>query len=109
MYKKSVTKVTQSVVLEGNTPAKQIAQEINKPYSTLLREVNPFDSSAKLGVETVLEIMKVTSDIEPLRFIAREMGFDLVPAAAKDCARYGVGDSIGIDFESDERIRRAAV
>ncbi len=105
MYKKSVTKVTQSVVLEGKTPAKQIAQEINKPYSTLLREVNPFDSSAKLGVETVLEIMKVTSDIEPLRFLARELGFDLVPAAKGDHSGY----PIGIDFDRDERIRRAAV
>ncbi len=53
-----------------------------KDVYTLMREINPFDASAKLGAETLLEIMKVTSDIRPLQFMATEMGCSLDNAHA---------------------------
>ena len=50
-------------VLENGLGAKNIAAAVGKPYSTLLREVNPFDDGAKLGAETLVDIMKVTGNI----------------------------------------------
>ena len=77
MFEKNVTKVVQDCILDSGIQAKDVAEKIKKPYSTLMREINPFDVSAKLGAETLLEIMKVTDDIRPLKFMASEMGFSL--------------------------------
>ena len=51
------------LVLESGLGAKNIAAAVGKPYSTLLREVNPFDDGAKLGAETLVDIMRVTGNI----------------------------------------------
>ncbi len=67
------------LVLESPLGAKNIAQAVGKPYSTLLREVNPYDVGAKLGAETLLSIMKVTGNAAPLHHMASEMGFKLEP------------------------------
>ena len=67
-----------STILESAIPAKVIAKQLNKSYSTLLREVNPYDDGAKLGIETLLQIMKITGDTAPLAFIANELGLELV-------------------------------
>ena len=77
MFEKNVTKVVQDCILDSGIQAKVVAEKIQKPYSTLMREINPFDVSAKLGAETLLEIMKVTHDIRPLKFMATEMGLSL--------------------------------
>lgn len=77
MFNKSVTKVVQDCILDSGIQAKEIAEKIGKPYSTLMREINPFDASAKLGAETLLDIMRVTKDLRPLQFMADEMGFSL--------------------------------
>ncbi len=74
-----LTRIIQEAVLDGRKPAKVIAKEVGKPYSTLLREVNPFDGSAKVGAETVLDIMIATGDVAPLEYMARQMGCVLVP------------------------------
>ncbi len=76
--KKTLTRLVREMVLESEHSAKQVAKQIGKPYSTLLRELNLFDNGAKLGAETLLEIMKVTGDMQPLEFMARELGFGLV-------------------------------
>lgn len=80
MFNKSVTKVVQDCILDSGIQAKDIAERIGKPYSTLMREINPFDTSAKLGAETLLDIMRVTKDLRPLQFMADEMGFSLTVA-----------------------------
>lgn len=77
MFEKNVTKVVQDCILDSGIKAKIVAKKIKKPYSTLMREINPFDVSAKLGAETLLEIMKVTDDVRPLQFMASEMGLTL--------------------------------
>ncbi len=43
----------------------------------LLREVNPFDDGAKLGAETLVDIMRVTGNIQPLEHIAEQFGYEL--------------------------------
>lgn len=67
------------LVLESPLGAKAIAQAVGKPYSTLLREVNPYDTGAKLGAETLMHIMKTTGNISPLEKMASEMGYRLEP------------------------------
>ena len=42
-----------------------------------MREVNPFDDGAKLGAETLVDIMRVTGNIQPLEHIAEQFGYEL--------------------------------
>lgn len=72
-----LTKIVHNIVLDNSVPAKALAKEIGKPYSTLLREINPYDTGAKLGVETLLHIMKCTGNVKPLEFMAEQMGYRL--------------------------------
>lgn len=84
MFEKNLTKKMQDIVLEGRVPAKQVCREIKKPYSTLLRELNPFDNHAKLGAETMFKICKVTRNVSILEFMARELGYTLIPMEGVD-------------------------
>lgn len=72
-----LTQIVHTVVLEDLKPARKVAEEIGKPYSTLLREVNPYDQSAKLGIETLLDIMQCTGNVEPLQYMAEQLGYHL--------------------------------
>lgn len=81
MFEKSLTKKMQDVVLEGRIPAKEVCTQIRKPYSTLLRELNPFDNHAKLGAETMFDIVKTTRNVAVLEFMAEELGYTLQPQA----------------------------
>ena len=74
------------LVLESPIGAKAIAQAVGKPYSTLLREVNPYDAGAKLGAETLLSIMKITGNVAPLKQMASEMGYKLEPSSHEKSA-----------------------
>jgi len=66
-----------NLVLDNPVPAKDLAKAIGKPYSTLLREVNPYDAGAKLGAETLLQIMTQTGDVKPQdRKLATRRGDD---------------------------------
>ncbi len=62
-----------NLVFECPMGARNLANAIGKPYSTLLREINPYDSGAKLGAETLIKIMITTNNIEPLEYIAKKM------------------------------------
>ena len=72
-------KLIHSVILDSPVPPKILAKKIGKPYSTLLREVNPYDGGAKLGVETFIQILKITGDTKPVQYIANELGLEVVP------------------------------
>lgn len=76
MYSAVVKKVHESV-LNGRLSARDLAHAVGKKYSTLLREVNPYDTRAKLGVETFMDILRTTGDISPLEEMARELGYSL--------------------------------
>ncbi len=73
-----LTKIVHSLVLDSHIPAKALAKEIGKPYSTLLREINPYDTGAKLGVETLFQIMQQTGNVSPLEYMASKLGLKLV-------------------------------
>lgn len=70
------------LVLESPTPARDLARGVGKPYSTLLREVNPYDTGAKLGMETMLDLMKLTGNVSPLNYMAQTLGYSIVPAGS---------------------------
>ena len=69
------------IVLSNELPAKALAEDIGKPYSTLLREINPYDRGAKLGVETLMRIMLHTRNPAPLAYMADMLGYSLTAKA----------------------------
>lgn len=77
---RSLTELCQNLVLESTMSAQDIAKAIKKPYSTLMREVNPYDHGAKLGADTLLEIMRVTGDRTLIEHMAKELGLKVIPA-----------------------------
>ena len=74
-----LARIIHSVILDSPIPAKVLAKQVGKPYSTLLREANPYDSGAKLGIETLVELLKLTGDTRTIEYIANELGYDIVP------------------------------
>lgn len=78
MNKAKVIEAVRNTVLEGRHTPKEIASSIRKPYSTLLREINPYDAGAKLGLEIYMSILKATGDTTSLRVMAQELGFRLI-------------------------------
>lgn len=74
--------VFQEAVFQSRFSASEIAAGIHKPYSTLMRECNPYDSGAKLGAKTLFDIMAFTCNIEPLRHMAHRLGYELKPIDA---------------------------
>ena len=79
--------ILHELVLDNPVPAKDLAKSIGKPYSTLLREVNPYDTGAKLGAETPLQIMTQTGDLKPLEFMASSLGYELAPRKGEKPAK----------------------
>lgn len=66
-------------ILTQTNGIEEITSKVGKTYPTLMREINPYDRNAKLGIETLFEIMKITNDIRPLEYIAKELGFTIKP------------------------------
>lgn len=79
MMTRSLTQIIHDMVLDGGVPAKVIAAEIGKPYTTMLREINPHDAGAKVGIDLLLPLMRSSKSVEPLKFLAHQMGYALVP------------------------------
>lgn len=70
---KTVYDVIRDMVLTAPKPAKALAEELGKPYSTFMREINADDSGAKLGVEMLVPLMLACDSIMPLRYLASRM------------------------------------
>lgn len=66
-----------NLVLDNPMPAKDLAKALGKPYSTLLREVNPYDTGAKLGAESLFQIMSITGNYKPMEYMATHLGLHL--------------------------------
>ncbi len=64
-------------VLDNQMPARDLARALGKPYSTLLRELNPYDSGAKLGAESLFQIMSITGNYKPIEFMAEKLGIEI--------------------------------
>ncbi|WP_421904074.1 phage regulatory CII family protein [Maridesulfovibrio sp.] len=68
-----VEKAIQDLVMNGPVSLEELAERLGKTPKTLAREVNPDDKKAKLGAETLVEIMRITGGVEPLRLMAEEL------------------------------------
>jgi len=73
----TIENLMQDVVFGSEMKAREIAAKIGKRYPTLLRELNPADIGAKLGLSTAYHIMKITGNVKPLEFMASELGYRL--------------------------------
>jgi hypothetical protein len=76
----ALSTVVYEMVEGAPLPVKTIAEKVNKRYSTLVRELDPEDQGAKLGVDMLLPLMKVCNSSAPLRFLAHKMGYRLSSA-----------------------------
>lgn len=72
---RTVQLLISEMVQKSRVPVKIIATRIGKPYSTLMRELDPDDKGAKLGVEIFLPLMQLCDSIAPLRYMAAQMGY----------------------------------
>ena len=68
----------QHVVQKNPSKIAKLAAFAGKRCSTLLREADPHDKRAKMGIETLLAIMEASHDVRPLEYLARQMGLELV-------------------------------
>lgn len=69
----------QRLVTDSGLTPHEIAEAIGKAYSTLMREANPNDHRAKIGAITLYQIMALTGNINPLRIMAANLGYELIP------------------------------
>ncbi|BDQ36328.1 transcriptional regulator [Pseudodesulfovibrio nedwellii] len=70
--------VIESMIDESGKPRKQIAADIGKPYTTLMRELNQDDPLAKFGVMDLIPIMRACDGVQPLELLAARFGYRLV-------------------------------
>ncbi len=70
---KAIYEVIKAMVEGSQKPVKALARELDKPYPTFMRELNPEDQGAKLGVEVLLPLMKACNSVMPLRYLASRM------------------------------------
>ncbi len=108
MRANTLVRVAAKSVLEGRSSARDVAETIGKPYTTLMRELDPLDRNAKLGVETLLDIVRATGDAAPLQRLARELGYALAPGpGAEQLASPGLGLLARIDQVARQAEERA--
>lgn len=78
-----VTQMLHDAIVRRRGLAKQVAKALNKPYSTLLRELNPWDRGAKIGVDDLSMILRSSGDVSALKAIAEDLGYKLTPIKEK--------------------------
>lgn len=76
--------LVQDVVISAPCGVQMLARRVGKTYPALMREVNPYDKGAKLGADTLLNIMLVSRDIRPLEYMAQLMGLRLERLPGKE-------------------------
>ncbi len=74
-----LTRTIQLSVQESGRPARETAMEVGKPYPLFMREINPADLRAKVGMDMLVPIMRATGRMAPLAHAARSMDHAVVP------------------------------
>ena len=65
------------LVLESGLGAKNIAAGFHAQIQVDGNNIKILDDGAKLGAETLVDIMRVTGNIQPLEHIAEQFGYEL--------------------------------
>lgn len=73
-----IVAVIREMVRSSGKPAKALAKELGKPYSTFMRELSQADTGAKFGVELLLPLMRACGSVAPLRYLAAHLGCRVV-------------------------------
>ena len=73
----------QDVVIGDPANLQKTAQMTGKKCAALIREADPKNRRAKLGIETLMVVMEISRDVRPLVYMARQMGLELVRGS--DC------------------------
>lgn len=88
---KEILDAAHDILKRSNISAEEIAEQAfgldengnpRKSHWTLYKELNPNDTTAKLGAIDLFLLMRATNDIEPLRVQARKLGYILMPVSA---------------------------
>jgi len=79
MLESNLSFIIQRVVIDDHSRLSHLARKLGKSPERLRREVDPCDTRAKLDVETLLKLMKITRDVRPLEYMARCLGKKIVP------------------------------
>ena len=61
------------IVMSIEMPKRELCKRIGKKYNTFMRELNPFDDQAKLGLKTMMDIIRVTGDRRILDLMEEEL------------------------------------
>lgn len=69
----TILDILSEMVRASGKPAKALARELGKPYTTFMRELSASDRGAKFGVELLLPLMQACGSILPLRYLASRM------------------------------------
>ena len=81
----ALSEVCARMVDDSGRPLKAIAAEIGKAYTTLYRELDQNDEGGKIGVDTLLPLIRACHDAErkspptPLLWLAGKLGYRCVP------------------------------
>jgi hypothetical protein len=112
----TLTEIIRDAVFNSGVPAKTVAQDLGKAYSTLLRELNPDDESCKIGADLIGPLMLACKDISPLRHLAALVGFGLVPLKGVEPDKETLAEELCDDLQAvaayhkalleDERVDR---
>ena len=86
-----LSEVCSRMVDDSGRPLKAIAAEIGKGYSTLYRELDANDDGGKLGVDTLLPLIRACANGQttfkippaPLLWLCSKCGFKAVPLQAE--------------------------
>ena len=74
----------QDVVRKDPEKLTALARRAGKRCSTLLREADPHNVHAKMGVETLLSVMEASEDVRPLEYMAGKMCLILVKVSDQE-------------------------
>ena len=78
MEKDELSLLIQDVVRKDPSKLTALARKAGKRCSTLLREADPHNARAKMGIETLFSVMEASGDVSPLDYMARKLGLNLV-------------------------------
>jgi hypothetical protein len=72
-----VYEILEDMVDRSGKNRREVAEDLGREYSTLRRELNPFDQGAKIGVELLIPLMRSTGRTDILQYLAERMGYRL--------------------------------
>ena len=84
METEELSLLIQRVVRKDPARIPYLAKFAGKRCSTLLREADPHNTRAKMGIDTLLAVMEASEDVSPLAYMAHKMGLRLVKFPERD-------------------------